>query len=114
MPYNPPINRAELKKKGVFDKTRFYNDLAASCGYISTDMAERYYLSFVRMVTSRLKKEGVIRLPHLGDFALVVQKEKLALVGREQKKIPAQKVLKFYPINTWREYFNKLNRLDRT
>jgi len=112
MPHTPPIKRNELRKNKAFDDERFYRELSESCGYISHDMAQRYYLSLVKVITKRLKNEDLIRLPHLGDFALVQQQEKKVLGGKDiagrylRRVLPAQKILKFYPLDSWRKYFN--------
>ncbi len=109
MPHQPSINIRELKKKGVIDEEQFYQELAAECGHISVEMAKRFYGALVKVTSRKLKADGVSRLPHMGDFALVYQKEKTALVGTRRMFLHSIRVLKFYPHQKWRQYFSSLN-----
>ncbi len=110
MSHNPPFSRRELKKKGLLDEDKFYRDLAQNCGYIDDATARRFYLGLVKTVTADLRADQIARLPHLGDFALVWQKEKSALVGKTRVVIGQVQMLKFYPKDTWREYFAALRK----
>ena len=68
-----------------------------------------FYIALVKLIVSELRINKVIRLPHLGEFAIIKQKPKTALVGKVRKFIGAFNILKFYPKNALREYFNKMN-----
>ena len=108
MPYTPPIDRRELQKSGIFDEDKFYKYLSDSWNYMDPGSARFMYLSFVRLVSKKLRSDGVFRLPHLGDFALVKQKPRGRLPGKPGYSEKPEYVLKFYPSDSLREYFNKL------
>lgn len=105
MPHKPPIQRRELRKKGLLNEDDFYRRLQENCNFVDEDTVRRFYLGLVKTVTQELVKTNVSRLPHLGDFALVPQKSKSMLVGKLRQIRPAI-VLKFYPKLTWRQYFS--------
>lgn len=65
-------------------------------------------MGLVRLLTQELRENGVIRLPHLGDLALVKQKDKIGWSGQFQKMLTGKYMLKFYAKETWRKYFVKL------
>lgn len=109
MPHIPPINRRELGKSGLLKEDRFYQLLAARCNYVDDKIVKSFYLALVKLVVSELRANKVIRLPHLGDFALVEQKPKTALVGKFRKFIGAIRIVKFYPKDALRQYFSKLD-----
>lgn len=106
MAYTPPIKRRELGKLGVFDDEVFYRELSERCGYVDPETAKRFYIGLVKLITYNLREKGVVRLPHLGDFAIVPQKKRSVLIGKTRKTIEGLKVLKFYPLEVWRKYFN--------
>ena len=61
------------------------------------DTAFIFYTALVSVVGQELRRFGVIRLPHLGDLALVPQKPRVAWMGRQQVRIGEREVLRFYP-----------------
>lgn len=110
MPHIRNISRRALKKKGLLNEDDFYRLLAQKCGYIDEEMAKRFYLGMVRAITEQLRADGVSRMPHLGDFALIWQKQKIAFAGKVRTIIPSQRVLKFIPKEAWRKYFSDLKK----
>ena len=108
MSQKKPFNVKQMIKDGLFDDKRFYQLLSENCGYISPDMAKRFYSGLVRLVTQEIKKNGAVRLPHLGDVALIVEKARPRLMGHKQVMVEDMKILKFYANESWREYFNNL------
>lgn len=109
MPHNPPINISELEKQGVFNKERFFRLLSEQNNYVDPKTVQDFYMGLVRLLTQELREKGVVRLPHLGDFALVKQKDKMGRVGKRNIMISGKYMLKFYPNNSWRKYFSKLS-----
>ncbi len=71
------------------------------------DTALVFYTALVSVVGQELRRFGVVSLPHLADIALVRQQPRIGLVGPEQKRIEAMNVLKMYPKERLRRYFNK-------
>ena len=112
MPHIPPINRRELKKSGILDEDRFFQLLSERCNYIDKDTSKVYYMALVKLITSELRTNGIVRLPHIGDFALVKQNPKIVWTGKVRRRIDAAYALKFYVKEALRIYFNKLNELS--
>ena len=110
MAHKAPINIRGLQKTGILNEDRFFLLLAQQCNYVDAKTVRQFYLGLVRYITKELRKNGVARLPHLGDFALVKQKDKLGLVGRRQMMVIGKYVLKFYAKEAWRQYFSKLQQ----
>lgn len=108
MPHKYNISRRDLQKRGLLSQEVFYKLLTEKCGYIDQKTAERFYLSLIKVVTQLLRTQGIARLPYMGDFAMVEQKSKTALLGGIRTVIPERKVLKFIPQERWKKYFNTL------
>jgi len=108
MSYTPDINLRELKKKGLLDEKKFYELLSDECNYVGPEVVKENYLALVRVLTKQLRKNGVVRLPLLGDMALVKQKPRLGLVGKIQMVVSGAYSLKFYAARPWKEYFKKI------
>lgn len=108
MPTVPPIDTRELVKKGILDETRFFRLLSEQNNYVDPKTVRDFYMGLVRLITSELKENGVCRLPHLGDMALVKQKDRLGWAGQFQTMIQGKYILRFYPKELWRKYFVKL------
>ena len=106
MPHTPPINRR--KNKHLLNDKRFYDLLAQQYNHISRDEAFIFYIAIVKLVEQELRRHKVCRLPHLGDFALINYKGGPALVGKQQVVIGDRDVLKFYPKERLRKYFNSM------
>lgn len=109
MSYSPPINRRELKKSGIFDEDRFFRLLSERCNYIDKETAKTFYMALVKLIVSELRANGVIRLPHLGDMALVKNAPRSVLVGKSRVIKEGMYVLKFYVTDVLKAYFSKLN-----
>jgi hypothetical protein len=110
--HKPPINLKALNKAGAFDEESFYLELSQHCGYIDKETAQNFYMGLVRLTTKRLREKGVIRFPHLGTFALVLQKDKWGLKGKTMGLIPGCYAIKFYIMETWKEYWVKFKERE--
>lgn len=103
---NSPLNISELTKTGIFDEERFFTKISEQCNYVDKSTVKDFYMGLVRTVTQELKENGIVRLPHLGDIALVKQKPKTAgFLG----VISAKYIMRFYPKVAWSKYFQKLS-----
>lgn len=109
MAHTPPIDLRELIKQGVLDETRFFRLLSEQNNYVDTKTVKDFYMGLVRLVSDDLKKNGVCRLPFLGDMALVKQKDRIGWAGQFQRMIEGKYILRFYPKETWSKYFSKLS-----
>lgn len=110
MPHKYPIERRELKKQGFLKEDDFFKLLAANCNYIDEETVRNFYSSVIKTITKELREKGFCRLPYLGDFALVPQKAKILLAGKNQygmqlRQVKAIRCLKFYPKEAWKQYF---------
>jgi nucleoid DNA-binding protein len=98
----------EIKKSGILDEERFYQLLSERCNYISKSQAKSFYLGLVNLMVTELRENGIVRLPNLGDFALIKQKDRVGLAGTKRGAlITGSHVLKFYPFYALRQYFAK-------
>lgn len=104
MPTVPPIDRRSLKKEGLFDEKRFYTLLSEKNNYMDPKTMERFYMGFVKMVSKELKEKGFVHLPHLGEFAVVRMKDKMAWAGKIRQMVHGKYMLKFYPKEVWKNY----------
>jgi nucleoid DNA-binding protein len=109
MPHTPPIDIRELQKKGVLNEERFFKLLSQFCNYVPPETVKSFYFGLVSHITKELRENGVVRLPMLGDLALVKQKPKIGWAGKFQAILGGRYMLKFYPKETLREYFTKLS-----
>lgn len=111
----PRRKHHEWKKKGLFDEKRFYDLLSVKCNYIDQENVKMFYLGLVRLVSEELRENGMVRLPHIGDFAIAMNNRRggKVLAGRKpnsrmpmwQVRKGPTRVLKFYPNDAWRKYF---------
>lgn len=108
MPHTAPINTSKLKKEGIIDEEKFFSLLSAENNYIDLKNTKTFYMGLVRVMTKELKEKGIVRLPHIGDFALVKQKDRYGLKGKTMGMITGVYVVKFYIKRAWRDYFKKL------
>jgi len=111
MPHKPPVNIRELKKTGILNEKRFFRLLSEKCNYVDEATVRDFYLGLVKTMTSELRENGIVRLPHIGDFALVKQKDRKGLAGRTQAMIRGSYTLKFYVKRELNDYFKKLSEL---
>jgi hypothetical protein len=110
MPHVPPIDLRELLKNGILNEDRFFRLLSEQNNYVDPKTVKDFYMGLVRLVTAELKENGVCRLPHMGDMALIKTKDHLGWAGQFQRIITGKYVLKFYPKEAWRKYFSKLEK----
>ena len=87
--------------------------LAEKKNYIDYDTTFLFYMALVELAGQELRENGFIRLPHLGDFALVEQKPRVAWIGKFQAVIGSRAVLKFYTKKFLRRKFNKRQGFPR-
>jgi len=111
MAWTPPTNRRG--KKDLLSSKRFYRLLGEQFNFIDPDTALLFYTGLVALIGEELRKNKIVRLPHLGDFALVTQKPRPAWMGRLHAVMGSREVLKFYPKEHLRRYFNKRQGFPR-
>lgn len=109
MAHNPNLNLREMKKSGLLDEDRFFQLLSEKCNYIDKETAKTFYMAMVKVVVSDLRTNGICRLPHLGDMAIMKQKPRSVLAGTVRKIMQEMYVLKFFPKEALRIYFSKLD-----
>lgn len=97
-----------LAKKGVLNEERFFELLSAQNNYVDTKTMKDFYMGLVRVMTQEIRKNGIVRLPHIGDFALLKSEDHLGWAGKVQRIISGSYLLKFYANHAWRKYFKKL------
>lgn len=102
-----------LKRPELLNEKRFYRLLSEQSNYIDPDLALVFYAGLVGLIGDELRKHQFVRLPHLGDFALVEQKSRVAWCGNLHAVIGPRQVLKFYPKEYLRRRFNKRQGFPR-
>ena len=105
MAWTPPINRRG--KKNLLNDKRFYRLLSEQCNFADKDTLFVFYIGLIQLVGQELRRHRVVRLPHLGDMALVRQKPRPGWMGKAHVYMGERDVLKFYPKERLRRYFNK-------
>ncbi|SRR5258708_5997449 len=106
MGYRPPFGKKNAIAQGILTDENFYARLSEEFNYVDKKVAREFWSAVVRTVSKELKDKGLCRLPHLGDFALVVEKPKFLLHGKTRLKTEGKPILKFYAKEDWRDYFN--------
>ncbi len=112
MAHTPKINIQELKKKGHLKEDVFFTLLSAQCNYVDEKTVKNFYMGLVRHLTAELRKNGVVRMPHLGDMYLLKQKDTYGWLGKKMGEIRGRYLLKFNVADSWRAYFQKLAERD--
>ena len=110
MAWTPPTKH--LRRKELLGNERFYRLLSENAGFIDPEAVARIYLGLVMVIEQELRKHKFVRLPILGDFALVRQKSRPAWVGRSHCVIEGREVLKFYFKEDFRRHFNKRQQIQ--
>jgi nucleoid DNA-binding protein len=95
-----------LKSSELLDKKRFYRLLSAQTNFIDPKTTMLFYTGLVFLIANELEKHKFVRLPDIGDLALVEQAPRPAWCGRMHAMISRRFVLKFYPKQRFRQYFN--------
>ncbi len=105
MAWKPPTK--DLRKRELLGDERFYRELSAKCNFASDEATTDWYLGLVKMISQELRENKFVRLPHLGDMALVTQKSRPALCGKARVLLGPTEVLRFYPKQKMKRYFAK-------
>lgn len=105
MAWTPPTRH--LKKKGLTNDKEFYRKLSGKCNFADEEAVLFWYTGLVRLVGQELRHNKFVRLPHLGDFAVVTQKSRPAWAGKMHVRLGPTEVLKFYPKERLRKYVRK-------
>lgn len=105
MPWTPPTKY--LRKKNLLNEKRFYRLLSEQTNFIDPETSLLFYIGLVALIGDELRKNRFVRLPHLGDMALIEQKARPAWLGRTHAIIGSREILKFYPKEHLRRYFSK-------
>lgn len=109
-----PIEVKELAKKGFTNEVRFFRLLSEQNNYVDSKTVQDFYMGLVRLITQELRTNGFIRLPHLGDFAMLKAKDKVAWAGQYQRLLTGKYLLKFFVSEKWRHYFTGLEKKSGT
>ena len=105
MAWTPPLKY--LKRKELVNDKRFYRLLSEQANFIDPETSFLFYIGLVSLIGDELRKNKFVRLPHLGDFALITQKPRVAWMGRMHAVIGTREILKFFPKERLRRYFSK-------
>ena len=107
MGWTPPTQHLRQDKKLLSDKA-FYRKLSKEWNYLDEDATMLFYIGLVKLIGGELKDNKFVRLPHLGDMAMITQKRRPAWVGRAHIMLEPTEILKFYPKQRLRRYMRKV------
>ena len=96
-----------LKKKELLKDKEFYRKLSRKCNFVDDGTVFLWYVGLIQLVSQELRRNKFVRLPHLGDFAIVTQKPRPAWTGKMHVRLGPTEVLKFYPKEKLRRYVRK-------
>lgn len=111
MAWKSPINIKLSRERGLLDEKRFYALLSEKCNYMDEENVRMFYLGLVKLMTQELRDNNLIRLPHIGDFALTSLRPQVKLNGKRKdgsyiySMIKPTHVLRFKPRDAWAKYF---------
>lgn len=105
-----PYEIRELTKKGFTSEERFFRLLSEQNNYVDPKTVQDFYMGLVRLITKELRENGFVRLPHLGDFAMLKAKDRMSLAGKYRVMTIGKYLLKFYPKDAWKNYFDALEK----
>lgn len=105
-----PFDIRELAKKGYTSEERFFRLLSEQNNYVDPKTVQDFYMGLVRLITKELREVGFVRLPHLGDFGMLKAKDRMNLSGKYRIMIIGKYLLKFYPKDAWKSYFDALEK----
>jgi nucleoid DNA-binding protein len=111
MSWKPPINYKANKE--LLRDERFYQLLSKELNHLSRDEVFIIYVAMVQVVERELRRNKVVRMPHLGDFALVKRASRPGVAGPHQVMLPDHEVLKFYPKQRLKRYFSERQKQAR-
>ncbi len=110
MAWKPPINYKA--NEDLLRDERFYQLLTKELRHMSRDEVFVIYVAMVQVVAQELRRHKVVRLPHLGDFALVKRPSRPGVAGPYQVMLAEHEVLKFYPKQRLKRYFAERNKAN--
>lgn len=96
-----------LKTPELLNEKRFYRLISKECNFVDPDFTYLVYMAMVSVIGEELRRHQFCHLPHLGDFALIRQKERPGWAGKLHVVICPRMVLKFYVKEYLRRRFNK-------
>ncbi|MCR4260815.1 MAG: HU family DNA-binding protein [Candidatus Colwellbacteria bacterium] len=100
-----PIEITSLAKRGLLDEKRFFRLLSENNNYVDPQTIRHFYRGLVTLIKKELYENGGVRLPEIGDMALVKKKAHLGWAGSVRKIMPESKTLIFYPKEALRKHF---------
>ena len=103
-----PIEISSLTKRGFLNEERFFRLLSENNNYVDPQTVREFYKGLVTLIKKELHENGGVRLPDIGDMALVKRKAHLGWAGDVQKMIPESRTLIFYPKEALRKHFKLL------
>src|SRR3989344_762001 len=95
------------QNKELLNAKKFYRKLSAKCNYVDEDVMFVWYVGLVQLIAQELRKHKFVRLPHIGDLAIVTQKSRPALAGKMRVRLGPTEILKFYPKEQLRRYMRQ-------
>lgn len=111
-----PFDVVRLKKEGlILPDSEFYELLSEGWNHLEPETVKQFYLAFVKIVSRQIRTKGVIRLPHLGDYAIVKTPPTRPRIRGRYSGVDMSEndsyALRFYPDRNLKKYFSEyINR----
>ena len=106
MAWTPPTRHLRQNKE-LLNEKKFYRKLSQKCNFVDDGTVFLWYVGLIQLVGDELRKHKFVRLPHLGDMAIITQKPRPAWAGRRRVRLGPTEILKFYPKEKLRRYMRK-------
>jgi len=108
---------SDVEKKGVISDDFFFRVFSSQCNYIDPAILKKeVYPALVRTFVKCLRDNGIVRLPHIGDFAFLKQDKGSYILGKDPftgKVIQGSRpggvyTLQFHINENMRDYFKEI------
>lgn len=107
MAWVPPTKH--LKTKELVNDKVFYRKLSQKCNFVDDEAVTDWYVGLIKLIGEELRRNKFVRLPHLGDMALVTQRGRPAWAGKMHVQMGPIETLRFYPKQKLRRYCRKVS-----
>lgn len=101
------------RDKGLLEEDRFYRLVSEKANYMDEETVKTLYMAIVAVIGSEIKANQAVRLPHIGDLALVTIPPRMGLMGKVRTFLAESKVLKFIPNEGLRRHINEYVRIKQ-
>ena len=98
-----------MLKRARYKLDKFFPDLSSQSNYLPEDTIKEVYYGLIKLIGSKLLKDGKLMCPDLGEFVLHTYPRRNAFDVRAKKVkvLEARNVVRFRPCRKMKEHFHK-------